>query len=113
MHEVGIMQEAILAAERQAKGRGATRIHRLKLRIGQLSGVVPESLEFAFEVVGRGTLAEGAILDIERVPAAFWCARCQREFECEDFLAECPGCQEPAFELRRGREMELSSLEIS
>lgn len=112
MHEVGIMQNAVLMAEQQARANGAARIVKLRLRIGQLSGVVPEALEFAFEVVGKGTMVEGAGLEIEPVPAAFWCADCQAEFECEDFLAECPRCHAVASELRRGREMELSSLEI-
>jgi hydrogenase nickel incorporation protein HypA/HybF len=64
-------------------------------------------------VVGKGTLAEGAVLEIVNVPAAFWCAQCQTEFECADYLASCPRCQELGAELRRGREIELSSLEIS
>lgn len=85
MHEVGIMQGALATAEQQARERGATRIHRLSLRIGQLSGVVSDSLQFAFEALSIGTLAEGGVLEITPVPAAFWCRRCEREFECPDF----------------------------
>lgn len=113
MHEVGIMQSAVTTAEQQARARGATRIHCLRLRIGRLSGVVPDALQFAFEAITPGTLAEGATLEIEDVPAAFWCAKCEAEFECVDYMAECPRCQAPAAELRRGREMYLSSMEIS
>lgn len=107
------MQGALTTAEQQAKAQGATRIHRLRLRVGRLSGVVPDSLQFAFEALSPGTLAEGGALEIEDVPAAFWCAKCQAEFECVDYIPECPRCHELAGELRRGRELELCSMEIS
>lgn len=113
MHEVGIMQGAVLTAEQQARARGATRIHRLRLRIGQLSGVVPEALQFAFEAVSLGTMAEGGSLEIETVPATFWCSRCQFEFPCPELLPECPRCGQMDGELRQGRELELCSMEIS
>jgi hydrogenase nickel incorporation protein HypA/HybF len=83
------------------------------MRIGPLSGVVPEALEFAFEVVARGTMAEAARLEIERVPIVCHCAACAREFEAADMLCECPECHQPSSEIRRGREMHLMSVEVS
>lgn len=96
-----------------AKARGATRVHRLCLRVGRMSGVVPEALSFAFDLVCRGTPAEGARLEIETVPATCWCGTCQAEFECEDFIGECPRCHCLSGELRRGRELDLASVEMS
>ena len=113
MHEVGIMQNAIQMAEQQARESGANRIHALRLRVGLMSGVVAEALEFAFEAVSRGTLAEGARLEIERVPPAAWCAHCGAEFPCEDYDLTCPRCREFSQELRRGTEIQLSSIEVS
>ena len=106
------MQSALDLALEQAQAAGAQRLLRVRLRIGALSGVVPEALTFAFEALTPGTLAEGAELAIEHVPARFWCATCAREFESDDLFADCPGCQRPSGELRAGREMELASLEI-
>jgi hydrogenase nickel incorporation protein HypA/HybF len=113
MHEVGIMMNTLEAAEKAARSSGATCIHELRLRIGRMTGVVPEALESAFEVVRQGTLAAEARLMIETVPASCWCARCQEEFVSEDLLSECPRCHELSGELRRGLELELVSLEIS
>ena len=59
MHEVGVMQSALEIALEQAGRQGASRIDCIALRVGMLSGVVPEALEFAFDVVARGTIAEG------------------------------------------------------
>ena len=112
MHELSIMQSALDLALEQARKAGAKRLLELRLRIGALSGVVPEALEFAFEALTPGTLAEGARLALEKVPARFWCAHCGREFESDDLFADCPDCQRPSGELRAGRELELASLEI-
>jgi len=113
MHEVGIMMEAVRMAIETARNRKASQIHRLRLRVGAMSGAVPDVLTFAFDVVCRGTLAEGATLEIEAVPATCWCAPCAAEFESADFLGECPKCGAPSSELRRGRELELAAVEVS
>ena len=113
MHEVSIMEEAVRLAVDTAKAKGAGRVSRLRLRVGTLSGVVPEAMHFAFDVVCRGTIAEGAKLEIESVPAACWCAGCQAEFECADWLNECPHCHDVSGDLRRGRELEIASVEMS
>lgn len=113
MHELSLMQDTLILAVQHARQAGGTRIHRLMMRIGPLSGVVPEALEFAFEVVARETMAEGARLEIERVPIVCHCAACAREFEAADMLCECPECHQPSSEIRRGREMHLMSVEVS
>jgi len=113
MHEVSIMQEAVRMAVETAKSSGASRVLGLHLRVGTLSGAVPEAMRFAFDVVCRDTIAEGASLEIESVPAACWCAICRREFECADFVSECPHCHNPSGDLRRGRELEIASVELN
>lgn len=113
MHEVGIMQSVIALAEQQARDAGAVQIHEVRLRIGRLSGVVPVALETAFAILRPGTLAAEASLSIDEVPAACWCGTCQEEFAAEEWLDACPRCGALSVHLRRGREMELASLEIS
>jgi len=112
MHELSIMASALDLALAQATKAGALRLHAIRLRIGALSGVVPEALEFAFEGLTPGTLAEGARLIIEDVPARFWCGPCGAEFHSEDLIAECPNCHQPSGELRAGRELEIVSIEV-
>ena len=112
MHEVSIMTEAVRMAVDTAQSAGASRVLKLRLRIGTLSGVVPDAMRFAFDVVCQGTMAAGATLEIEAVPAACWCATCQTEFECADFFNECPRCHNVSGELRRGREMEIADVEM-
>jgi len=113
MHEVSIMEEAVRMAVETAKTAGASRVLVLRLRVGTLSGAVPDALRFAFDVVCHDTMAEGASLEMETVPAAAWCPECRAEFECADFISQCPRCQNLSGELRRGRELEIASVEIS
>lgn len=112
VHELSIMESALELALEQAREARARRVRVIRLRIGALSGVVPEALRFAFAALAPGTLAAGAELAVEDVPARFWCAGCAREFTAAELWAECPDCHVPSGELRSGRELELTSLEI-
>jgi hydrogenase nickel incorporation protein HypA/HybF len=113
MHEVSIMAEAVRLAGEAAQKSGAKRVTAVKLRVGTLSGVVPDALRFAWDVVCRATMAEDARLEIETVPAAGWCATCREEFACAEFVNECPRCHNVSGELRRGRELEIVSVETN
>jgi hydrogenase nickel incorporation protein HypA/HybF len=112
MHELSIMEGAMRQVLDAAQQAGASRVLEIRLRIGALSSVVPESLRFAFEAVAEGTMAQQARLVIEPVPARFWCESCRVEFESNRLLAVCPRCDTLSRELRSGREMELASVEV-
>lgn len=112
MHEVSIMTEAVRMAAETARAAGAQRVTGLRLRVGTLSGAVPEAMQFAWEVVCEGTIAAGAQLEIESVPAAAWCVKCEAEFASSKCFNECPTCHTVSRELRRGRELEIVSVEI-
>ena len=114
MHEVGLMTSAIDAVLDQARIHGAKRVHRIVLRIGALAGVEPESLRFAFEVVTRDTLAADAELEVDGVPARAYCAACAEEFGVDGgAIMACPRCGQFSGDLRQGRELELSRIEMS
>ena len=96
-----------------ARAEGATRIAAINLRIGSLAGVEPEALRFAHTVVMAGTIAAGAELRIEVVPARFDCEPCQQAFDAEQGDCLCPRCGSFSRELLQGRELELASLDLS
>ncbi|HMP83247.1 MAG TPA: hydrogenase maturation nickel metallochaperone HypA [Verrucomicrobiota bacterium] len=112
MHEVSIMTEAVRMAVEAAQSSGARRITGLRLRVGRLSGAVPEAMTFGWDVVRQNTIAADATLAIETIAPACWCSKCETEFECKDFVGECPRCHEPSGDLRRGRELEIASVEL-
>jgi len=112
MHEASIMQSAFDIAFARLPPDSAARIVRLRLRIGDLAGVVPESLVFAFEAMKAGTPAALAQMEVERVPARLLCRDCGREFEPDGFPAACPGCGSWASEVRLGQELDLVLVEM-
>ncbi|MFW6357903.1 MAG: hydrogenase maturation nickel metallochaperone HypA [Chroococcales cyanobacterium] len=113
MHEVSLMENTLDLALNYAKEQGATEIHWIKLKVGELSGVIPEALEFAFDVVIQGTIAEKARLEIETIPVIAHCPTCDLDFPPSDLIYECPSCHQFCFEVCQGKELELASLEIS
>lgn len=113
MHELGIATEALEQALARAQASGATRITGLGLRVGALSGVDPESLEFALEALLPGTLAAGAAVEIEPIAAKAHCPACGRDFAvATDFLLLCPDCGRPGTDFTGGRELHLSRIEV-
>jgi len=110
MHEASLIQEVLEEAARQAHAHGCTVVHLIRLRVGALSGAVPEALEFAFEALKTGTPAATARLEIEAVPARARCRACGSEFALEEPGLPCPSCAGWDTELVRGRELELARL---
>ncbi len=111
MHEVSIAMGLIKMLEDETKKAGASRVTKVNVRIGELSACVPDSLQFAFETATVGTVAEGAKLNIEEVPAKGRCSNCDIEFHVEDAIFLCPQCDQIVSEIISGRELELANFE--
>lgn len=108
------MESALAIVGREAGAHGASRVTRVVLRVGAISGVEPDALRFAFDALSPGTVAGGAELVIEIVPAQAHCAGCGRDFTVDGgYLFECPECRAFSGDVRSGRELELARLEFS
>ena len=112
MHELGITQNLVEIAAETARTNGATRVLSVSVTIGELAGVVPEAVEFAFDVVTQGTLLEGAKLLIDKVPGRGRCAVCGVESTIDQYTFSCPSCGEPALDRLQGDELKITELEI-
>ena len=113
MHELGIATAALEQALEQARLAGAHQVARIALRVGVLSGVNADALQFAFEAILPGTPAAGAVIEIDPVAAVAHCPGCDRDFAANtDYICECPGCGRASTDFKQGRELELTRLEI-
>jgi hydrogenase nickel incorporation protein HypA/HybF len=113
MHELSIAQSLIELACDTAEREGASRVTKLHLRIGAMSGVVVDSLLFSFDLAAEGTACEGAKLDIKEVAVRVHCPRCDAAKSLPDSYAFlCPTCGSPTPEILEGRELKLISLEV-
>lgn len=113
MHELSIAISLVEAACEQAERLGGVRVQALHLRLGPLSGVVRQALEFSYELAAEGTAIAGARLEIEEVPVAVLCPECRerRELPGPQHL-RCPVCGAATPEVVAGRELELFALEV-
>ena len=112
MHELSICEGLLGILEDVARREGATRICRVRLRFGALAYVEPQALEFAFEAVTRGTIAEGAELAFEVQPAEAHCDDCGHDFPVEARAVPCPRCGGNRLAIRGGTAMQLVALEV-
>ena len=111
MHELGITQNIVRIVQEEAARAGATRISTVKLRVGEMTGIVDRSLRFCFEFCAKGTIAEGAALEIERISLRARCKGCAKEFTVEDYRLVCPTCESRQVEITEGKELQVQELE--
>ena len=110
MHEYSIVQALMERVESEARARRATAVHRLSVRIGELSGVEVRLLTAAYETFRERTICDGADLDVQMVEARWECPACGRAIGRGDLLS-CPTCAVPA-RLAQGDEIMLDRIEM-
>jgi len=110
VHELPISQDILSIALRHAGD--AKRIIHLYLVIGDLSSIVGDSIQFYWDFISKGTLAEGSTLHFERIKTRFRCSDCESEFEPVGRNFECQECGSHQVELVAGREFRLESIEV-
>ncbi len=110
MHEFSIASAVVDTAVRHAAGR---RVTAVTVRTGSLRQVVPDALEFAFGIVTRETVCEGARLEQQQVPARLHCRACDHEFGIDLPVFRCAACACSDVEVLTGQELEVESIEVS
>lgn len=112
MHEMALCESLLRAIEESAVVEGFTRVRRVRLEIGRLAAVEPDALRFGFEVVMRGSLAEGADLVLLDRPGQGWCFDCCDTVAIDDRLSPCPRCGGARVQASGGTEMTVKDLEV-
>jgi len=112
MHEMAIAEGILSVALGYGEKNKAKRIGKIALKIGEMSGVEIDALNFSFKIIAAGTLAEGAELAVERVPLVGKCHKCGREMPVKDYNFWCPYCENGVLNIVSGREMQVAYLEV-
>ncbi len=113
MHEMGITQGILEAAVEAAERAGADSITEIRISVGELTEVVEFALQFAFEALTPGTIAEGATLVVTHVAPRSRCNDCGAEYDHDRFTMLCPECDSLNVTLLQGRELQIDSIETS
>jgi hydrogenase nickel incorporation protein HypA/HybF len=112
MHELSIVAGLFETLAEQARANGAKRITGVTLKIGRLSGVVPELLESAFDMYKKDTIAAEAVLTVDVVPLRVRCRACGAERHVESYVFLCAVCTSPDLEILEGTDMILERIEL-
>ncbi len=113
MHELSICESIMETIEAEAEKQNFSRVKRICLEIGPLSGVEVEALRFGFDVVTKSSIAEGALLDIVQPSAQAWCMSCLKTVPVENRYDACPTCGSAGLEIKGGDELRIKELEVS
>ena len=109
MHEMSITQSIVEICEEHARGR---RVRSVVLEIGELSGVVPDAVEFCFAACTKETPLDGAVLTIDHIPGRAFCTACQVEVPVHAYYDPCPACGGFGLAIRSGEELRVKELEV-
>jgi len=112
MHELSIAANLFEIIEEKARENKSKKIVSVKLKVGALSGVVPEFLETAFDIYKKETIADSARLEIEKVPLKIKCQNCHTEMVKDDFVFICSKCGSKKLETLSGTELLLEKIEM-
>jgi hydrogenase nickel incorporation protein HypA/HybF len=111
LHELGVAHEILEVALSEADRNAARKVTSIRLRVGVLRAIEPENLSFLFEHLSRGTVAEGALLEIEEEPVRVECAACGTS-EARSFTFECPRCKGSCVSVTGGDSLSILSLDV-
>ncbi len=112
MHEMSIAEGIIQVIEDQAKAQDFQRVKAVWLEIGPLAAIEQDALVFCFDAVTRSTLAEGATLEIIRLPGQAWCLECAQTVEINQRYDQCPHCGSYQLQVTSGDELRIKELEV-
>lgn len=112
MHELSLAEAMLDIVKEQSEQDDFTKVIRVVLEIGTLSHVEADAMRFCFDAVIAGTLAEGASLEIERIPASGECSQCQKISYIHNLYDPCPHCGEFGLVLIDGDQLRIKHLEV-
>ena len=112
MHEMSIVQSLISIVNEEMTKNGATRLRSVRVKIGVMSGIVPEALSTCFEILKDKCDMKDAVLKMDIAPLIGYCRRCGKEFEVIDYRFSCPDCESSDIDIISGREMNIVEIEV-
>ena len=112
LHEFPITQSIVKISNEEAEKHGAKKITEIRLKVGELSGLMPECIQVYFDMCSKGTKAEGAVLKIEKIPICFKCNICGTECDAAERKYKCPNCGSKDIKVISGNEFLIDSMEV-
>jgi hydrogenase nickel incorporation protein HypA/HybF len=114
MHEASIAISLLETVSDLCRQEGYDSIESVRLKVGKAAGILPDALQFAFDVAKVGTIASQAELIIEFIPLGGFCNDCGSQFHSDErFIYSCPACNSSAIKITSGNEMQIIDMEVN
>ncbi len=110
MHEMSLVESVLQIIEESAQTQKFSQVKTVILEIGELAAVEPDAMQFCFDAVMSGTVADGAQLEVIDVQGAAWCEHCNTSVRINDQLDACPQCGHVKLNITAGTEMRVKEL---
>lgn len=112
MHELPVTQSIINICSEEAEKNNAKKVSKINLKIGDLSGLVPDCIQYYFDIISENTIVQGAELVIEKVSVKMLCNKCgyQGAMNLETF--DCPKCKSKDVKIVGGKEFYIDTMEV-
>lgn len=112
MHEMSLAESVLQIIEDSARAQNFRRVRTVVLEIGKLAAVEAEAMRFCFDTVMRGSIAEGAQLEIIETPGTGRCMACGVTVAMQEQYGLCPECGSPRLEIVAGNQMRIKDMEV-
>jgi hydrogenase nickel incorporation protein HypA/HybF len=112
MHELGIATSILDCVQTEAGRHPGAHISKVGIKVGELSGVDADALQFGFECLVKDTDFEPLALDIEMVPRVQRCPQCGSEFRMREHDPRCPTCGQFATQCISGEQLDIVYMEV-
>ena len=112
MHEFAVTQSILDISLCHARQANAVKVTDINLVIGQFSSIVDDSVQFYWDIIADGTIAQGAILHFHRIPGEMTCGSCGQVFQPNDRAFECPSCGSGFVRISKGDEFRVESIDV-
>lgn len=109
MHELGITQNIVAIVTEHARGAP---VKRVTLEIGKLSAIMPDAIQFCFDICCQGTILEGAVLEIIEIPGQGICRHCGEEVILSQPFGRCDHCGSVDVAIIKGKELQIKEMEV-
>jgi hydrogenase nickel incorporation protein HypA/HybF len=112
MHEISLIESVVVLVEDERRKQNFSKVRVIRLEVGALGHAEPDALRFCFDAVTRGTIADGARLEIASIPGEGRCSACRQIVPLDERFSACPLCGNTEVQMTAGDELRLTELEV-
>ena len=112
MHELAVTKGILDIVLQKAQEVKASKITKVDLVVGRLTGYVPECIQLQFNILSHNTTAAGASLSFHQPPTNLHCRKCDIDYTSASYDLKCPECHTLEIDILSGSELYIESMEV-